>query len=272
MPAEKPDLQEGPASATAPCPLHEANRRRWDAGARGYAERGDRRGVWRRCAHEPELVFDPKELAWLRDVAGKRVCVLGSGDNEAVFALAGLGALVTSVDISEAQLEVAAERARQLGLAVTFLRADVCDLTALADGAFDLVYTGGHVNVWVSDVRRYYAEAARILVPDGLLMVSEYHPFRRGWRETKERLERACGYFERGPHEYDCSGEISGAAPGSLPTYEFHWTVGDCVMAVKAAGCDIELVDEFGDEPEEWECAALTGLPRILLIIGRKQR
>jgi hypothetical protein len=37
------------------------------------------------------------ETPFLKDIDGKDVCVLGSGDNEVAFALAGLGGQVTSV-------------------------------------------------------------------------------------------------------------------------------------------------------------------------------
>jgi len=56
-----------------------------------------------------------------------------------------MGAKVTSIDISEQQLDVARSRAAALGLNVTFVRADVVDLSCLGDATFDLVYTGGHV-------------------------------------------------------------------------------------------------------------------------------
>ena len=56
---------------------------------------------------------------WL---AGKKVAVLGSGDNQAVLALSGLGAKVTSADISEQQLDVARHRTAVLGLNVKFIR------------------------------------------------------------------------------------------------------------------------------------------------------
>ena len=42
---------------------------------------------------------------FVEDLSGKDVCVVGSGDNHAAFALARLGAKVTSVDLSSAQLE-----------------------------------------------------------------------------------------------------------------------------------------------------------------------
>src|SRR6266566_1978678 len=152
--------------------FHEANRRRWDAASASWAHRADTRGIWKKCHLDPSLALFPAELKWLGDVAGKNVAVLGSGDNQVVFALSGMGAKVTSIDISEQQLGVARSRAAALGLNVTFLRADVVDLSRLGDATFDIVYAGGYVAPWVSDLTRYYGEAARILKPHGLLIVS----------------------------------------------------------------------------------------------------
>jgi SAM-dependent methyltransferase len=243
--------------------LHESNRRHWEARAGEWAARPEVEKIWRRCTKEPGLVLDERELHWLGDVAGKRVAVLGSGDNLVVFALAGMGACVTSVDIAENQLAVARQRAAALGLAVEFLRADVSDLSGLSDGAFDLVYTGGHIAIWVSDLPKFYREAARILKPGGRLIVSEYHPFRRIWKATKERLEIESDYFHRGPYTYE--------VPGGQG-HEFQWTVGDYVKAVIAAGCEIEAVEEFGTGSDgAWEVPPVGRLPRVLLVVGRKR-
>ena len=86
---------------------------------RPEAQRSDSRALWQRCPREPELVLSTTELGYLRDCAGKRVCVLGNGDNQVVFALAGLGARVLSVDISQNQLDIARARARRLGFSST---------------------------------------------------------------------------------------------------------------------------------------------------------
>src|SRR6266404_2811789 len=118
---------------------HEANRRRWDAGSASWAHRADTRGIWKKCHLDPSLALYPTELRWLSNVASKDVAVLGSGDNQVVFALSGMGAKVTSIDISEPQLEVARNRAAALGLNVTFVRADVVDLSCLGDAKFDLI-------------------------------------------------------------------------------------------------------------------------------------
>ncbi len=103
---------------------------------------------------------------------------------------------MTSIDISEQQLDVARSGAAAFGLNVTFVRADVVDLSCLGDATFDLVYTGGHVAVWVSDLQRCYGEAARILRPDGLLIVSEYHPVRHPEDADDVILEQVIGQAE----------------------------------------------------------------------------
>jgi len=249
---------------------HEANRRRWDAGSERWARGADSRGLWQRCPTEPTLVLSPKELAYLANVRGKRVAVLGSGDNQVVFALAGLGAVVTSVDISQNQLDVAERRADELGLSVSFLRADVTDLSKLNSGSFDIVYTGGHVAVWVSDIETYYAEAGRILCAEGLFIIAEYHPFRRIWQESTDQLTVESSYFERGPFEYDVTEEILRPKPGTMKSYEFHWTISDHINAVLKSGCCLLETDEFGTDVSDWEGAPMHGLPELLLIVSRK--
>src|SRR5216683_3072948 len=253
---------------------HEANHRRWDAGSKSWARRADTRGIWKRCHLDPSLALHSAELRWLGNVSGKSVAVLGSGDNQVVFALCGVGAKVTSIDISEPQLDVARHRAAVLGLDIKFVRADVVDLSCLSDGTFDLVYTGGHVAVWVSDLQRYYGEAARILKPNGLLIVCEYHPFRRvfrrPWSHSASSLEIAFNYFDRGPHRFEAAPDVLYLQPGELEQFELHWTVADYITAILASACQLVHAEEFGDTCGEWEGAPMAGLPASLLLVGRR--
>ena len=250
--------------------FHEANRRRWDAGSASWAHHADTRGVWRKCHRQPSLALHSAELKWLGDVAGQSVAVLGSGDNQVVFALSGLGAKVTSVDISEQQLNVARRRAALLGLRVDFVRADVVDLSSLGKATYDIVYTGGYVAAWVSDLRRYYGEAARVLKPNGRLIVSEYHPFRRLWKDSPNRLELGFNYFDRGPHRSEAGSDVLYTAPGKLEQFEFHWTVADYISAILSSGCQLVHAEEFGDTSERWEGAPMAGLPAALLLVARR--
>ena len=126
--------------------------------------------------------------------------------------------------------------------------------------------------VWVSDLQGCYREAGRVVKQGGMFMVNEYHPFRRIWKKLPDRLEIESGYFERGPYLIDFSEEIPSAKVGPLPTYIFHWTVSDYIMAMINSGCKLEAFDEIGDQLQDWgwETASLKGLPESLLMVGRK--
>ncbi|MXX02765.1 MAG: class I SAM-dependent methyltransferase [Gemmatimonadetes bacterium] len=291
-------------------PMHEANRRGWDAAAAQWQAGIDAKVDWRGIPGDIRIALDDVELKYLGDVSGRFICVLGSGDNLVAFALADAGARVTSVDISQAQLDIAAGRAEELGLSIAFHRADVTELGGLGGpggpggpgdasgssdtsgpdspgdpdeptepgdpddhpgGGFDIVYTGGHVAVWVSDLKRYYGEAIRILKPGGLFMVNEYHPFRRIWKHSAGPLKQEYHYFDHGPLAYDRSEDLSGD-PGPLPSYEFHWTVSDMVRAMLDGGCELTAMEEYGDGRQDWEGEApLENLPANLLLVGRKK-
>ena len=81
---------------------------------------------WRHCPAQPELAFDGEALLMLRrflgDLHGKLAFVFGRGDNYVAFALVGMGANVTSTDISTRQLKIAEHRAGQLGLVINSSR------------------------------------------------------------------------------------------------------------------------------------------------------
>jgi len=251
--------------------VHQANQERWDAASDNWAASADTRGKWNTCHEDPSIVFVDKTLEFLSDVKGQKIAVLGSGDNEAVFALAGLGAEVTSVDISQKQLDHGARRAMELGLEVKFVRHDVTDLSSLSDGYFDKVYTGGHVAVWVSDLEKYYREASRILRSGGLFIVEEYHPFRRVWGASDSKLEVDYPYFNRGPFKFFYNDNVLYPEKGSYLAYEFHWTISDFCNAIIKSGCTILDMYEYGEEYESWEIAPLKGLPEMLTIIGQKK-
>ena len=255
--------------------IHDGNRACWNGWAEWWGERRDKVGVWNRCHREPELVLSPGELEFIGDVQGKSVCVLASGDNEVAFALAGMGARVTSVDMSEGQLAIAEQRARTLGLDISFLRADVTDLTDIPDETFDVIHTGGGVACWISDLREYYAESARVLKSGGLFVVNEFHPF--GVLFSNEEPWPLQDYSDRGPFTYTSNEGFQGT--------EFHWTVADRIQTMLDVGCDVVKVQEHDGTAADRDpnhsdqgagnddAAKKVGapkVPRYLLIIGSK--
>ena len=209
--------------------MHDSNRRHWNEAAKRWEELRDKDGLWQRCPNEPELGFAGGALQLIHEVAGnisgKDVCVIGSGDNYAAFALAGMGANVTSIDISEQQLEVAARRAEQLGLSIAFVQADAAELKSIGNAEFDLVCSSNGFFVWIADLYAVFNEIFRILCLGGHYVFYDIHPFQRPWKDQIRPIEVEMPYWETGPIENEKNS-----------TFEFNWTLADILNPVATSG------------------------------------
>ena len=176
----------------------------------------------------------------LPDVSGKHVLHLQCATGESTAELAGLGALVTALDISSEALEIARERAPD----AAYVHADVQELPLeLRRGRFDLVYTGGGVFSWLHDLDAWAHGIASALKPGGLLLAYDNHPVSLcidplgHWRED---------YFDEKEQERN-------------------WRLGQIVDAVLGAGLRLTRLVEFQtlydwlqrDRRVPWEFALL---------------
>ena len=248
--------------------MHEANRRHWnESAAEDFKQRSDETGLWRRSAEDPDRAFDCDLLGVIRefiaDLAGKKICIIGSGNNHAAFAFAALGAMVTSVDQSERQLEIAAERAGELGLSLAFVQSDATHLANIKSSEFDLVCSTNGFFVWIADLGALFAEVQRILKPDGLYAFYDIHPFQRPWDESNDVPAVAKPYYDTGPYADSESG----------PFY-FHWMMGDLLNALADAGLSLRRLRECPDKDgSNWQGRWYpdAGLPIWLLAAAQKR-
>ncbi len=217
--------------------MHEANRRYWNGVADWWERLEDEDGLWQRCPSEPELAFAGSALGMVREVAGsmtgKDVCVVGSGNNHAAFAFSGMGANVTSVDISERRLAVASKRARHLGLPITFVQADAADLSPIENAEFDVVFSSNGFFVWIADLQAVFTEIYRILRPGGHYVFYDIHPFQRPWKDQTKPMEVAKPYWETGPFEDEEEGSIG-----------FNWTLADILNPLTTSGLILRRILE----------------------------
>jgi ubiquinone/menaquinone biosynthesis C-methylase UbiE len=261
---------------------HQSNQRYWDAMASDWQKLRDQDGFWRLCPKQPELAFDGEALAMIYqyagDLHGKQVCVIGSGDNYVAFALAGMGAQVTSSDISARQLAVARERAEELGLEMTFLHSDSAALHGIAENAFDLVCSSNGFFVWIAEPEKVFRQVYRVLKPGGYYIFYDVHPFLRPWRDQVSPLEMERPYTATGPFEEEGYGQVN---------YQFHWRMSDLLNPLLDSGLILRQVAESpagdarfwegmaylpGEDPGmlDWRKNPRAGLPTWLTVAAQK--
>jgi len=119
--------------------------------------------------------WDLDTEALLGDIAGKEVLELGCGGGQDTVALTNLGATVTGIDLTRAQLEHAVSLAADHDVTVDLVEGDITELP-FTENRFDLAYNT-YVFQWVDDLEACFAETQRVLTEDGQFVFSMPHPF-----------------------------------------------------------------------------------------------
>ena len=112
----------------------------------------------------------------LGDLGGKQVLCLAGGGGRQSAAFALLGARVTVVDLSEAQLQRDREAAAHYGVQIDTVQGDMRDLSRFDDAAFDVVWQPYALN-FVPNAHPVFREVARVLRPRGVYHVQCANPF-----------------------------------------------------------------------------------------------
>lgn len=174
------------------------------------------------CPH-PEAMEHTNEIlanaANLRP--GTRVLEVACGYGATALYLAKTyGCKVTATNISEKELEVGRQRARDLGLSdlVTFEYADFHDLP-YPDGSFDVVWSQESF-LHGADKKGILKECGRVLVPGGTFLITDILVRRDTPQEDRDRI------YER------------------LSTPEI-WAMEDYLQALLDLGFEIKRVDDW---------------------------
>ncbi|MFN8487230.1 MAG: methyltransferase domain-containing protein [Caldilineaceae bacterium] len=214
-------------------------------------------------------------LAAAGDMHGQTVLHLQCATGEETLSWAVAGAQATGVDISDRQIELAAQQAAAARLAVRFVAADVYDLpTELQQATFDLVYTGGGVLCWLPDIGRWAQIVAAALHLGGRFILHEEHPLAQCLGMHEGRLDIVSDYFGRNAPEWGGGWSHFTGGENAIETKaEFAWPLGDVITALAQAGLRIESLQEFPSDAEWRFGAALDAVRRLpggILLVASK--
>jgi 2-polyprenyl-3-methyl-5-hydroxy-6-metoxy-1,4-benzoquinol methylase len=219
------------------------------------------------------LAPDEDELHLLGKVAGQQILEIGCGGGQNCVALARGGAIVTGVDVSDAQIGFARQLAADEGVTVDFRWGDAADLSFVADANQDQVLAV-YVFPYIEDAPTLLAECARVLRPGGQIVISQDHPIRACyWDEEREEesILPMRSYFERRPLRWSF-------AETGTPMISHHRTLGQWVSLLHESEFIVQKVLEFplppgmADEPwaDEYTSEVAIHLPQTMVLIARK--
>ncbi|HKQ49977.1 MAG TPA: class I SAM-dependent methyltransferase [Phycisphaerae bacterium] len=119
------------------------------------------------------VLEEPRVRELLGDVRGLRVADIGCGTGRHALRLAAEGAVVTAVDFSEGMMEKA--RAKPGADRIRWLHHDIGQPLPLGDGEFDRVLCALVLD-HVQDLEAFFRELIRICRPEGVVVISSFHP------------------------------------------------------------------------------------------------
>lgn len=164
---------------------------------------------------------EPQVDRLLGDVRGLAVADVGCGTGRHALRFAAAGASVTALDFSEGMLAQA--RAKPGAQAVRWIAHDLAQRFPLESASFDRVACG-LVLEHISDLTHLFSEMARIVRPDGFIVVSAMHPAMM-LRGIQARYTHPDTGRETRPHSHA-------------------HTISDFVAAVVRAGLPIDHISE----------------------------
>lgn len=138
---------------------------------------------------------------WLpASVAGWKVLCLAGGGGWQSILYAAAGAHVTVADLSPAMLQLDVREAARRGLHVTVLETSMDDLSALAEGTFDIVHQPVST-CYVPDINAVYREVARVLKDGGLYISQHKQPtnLQITGRTGSHQYIVGTAYYHEGP-------------------------------------------------------------------------
>jgi len=148
--------------------------------------------------------INPLRLEWIDQKAGlrgKRVLDVGCGGGILSEAMAGRGADVTGIDLSDKALKVAQLHLLESGRRVAYVQADAEHLALEQPGSFDVVPCM-EVLEHVPDPARQVRACARLLKPGGDAFFATISRNLKSFLLAIVGAEYLLGLLPRGTHEY----------------------------------------------------------------------
>lgn len=166
---------------------------------------------------KPLHKFNPVRLGFIRNTVsehfgldeaarkpfeGLRFLDIGCGGGLVSEPMARLGASVTGVDASEANIKTALTHAAQSGVEVDYRAGTAEELLAAGEGPFDVVLNLEVVE-HVADPAAFLRDTASLVAPGGIMVVATLNRTPKAFALAIVGAEYVLGWLPRGTHEWN---------------------------------------------------------------------
>lgn len=193
----------------------------------------------------------------LPPVEGKRVLDVGCGTGIFTFLLEGCRPrTLVGLDLSEAMLGLAREKAARRGSAAAFVLGDAARADAYVQGAFDLIFSST-TSHYIRDLNGLFRSLERCMADGGCMVFSIIHPVYSAMYpvEHGERFPEdeawQIRYLDRRDRAYIQPWIEYNDHYENRLSRSCHHTLGDYFAAIHAAGLWVERLEE-PLPPEGW--------------------
>ena len=240
----------------------EQNKRAWEHRAYEF---------WNRRYGKPEdlavrLIENPleqlkKHKAYFDDIAGKKIANLCGSNGRKAIPLSLLGAEVTIFDISEENKQYALELAAHAKTSIDYIVTDLYDIDQIQYGGyFDILYLEGGILHYFHDLNRFMSLLFSMLKIDGLIVLSDFHPFRKCITGTIDgQYQIQANYFDEDIHSGDVAFKhlFDEQEHENFPDVRVrYYTVSEIINSAITAGFKLQKIEEhrgWNGENIPWE-------------------
>ncbi len=257
----------------------EANRQAWNQVAPIHADANQAR-LLQGFAEPGFSVLDAHETQKLREIGveGKAIAQLGCNNGRELLSIKNIGAgRCVGFDFSEEFIQQAQALNEAAQHDCEFVATNIYEIAPSYNQTFDLVYITIGVLSWMPDIHGFFEVVARILKPQGKLLIYEMHPFLNMLdvpSETENPLQISLGYFNKAAQEDPSTLDYyNGTQYESLPKYWFAHTLSDNMTALIANGIAIAAFEEYPHDISAMfkSLEPYQKMPLSYILVGQKQ-
>lgn len=223
--------------------------------------------------YSKEFIRKPIILKELGNLKNKKILEFGCGSGYWTRIFAKKGAKCVGIDSSKEQIEIARMAETKKPLRIKYVNGDITNLNRMKSSQFDIVFIE-YVLLEIPKKRlllKLFKEANRVLKKDGLLFISDMHPFDPIMHKNF-KLPKDFNYFKSGAMMTAFAKQLDGTM---ISFTDNHWTFEDYFSSINGAGFSVIRLLEPKPSPYLMKKVPYfryrKGIPKDLIIIAKKQ-